>query len=84
MERDMHHSGPEAVFLLLVKASNRKLVQELVATGVDFVVVGSTALAFHGLIQARGLHASHRLYVASLFARQLVKPSGLHKRPHKK
>lgn len=45
----MQHSGPEAVFLLLVKASNRKLVQEFVAAGVDFVVVGSTALAFHGL-----------------------------------
>jgi hypothetical protein len=45
----MLHSGADAVFLLLVKAANRELVQRLVTGGVEFVVVGSTALAFHGL-----------------------------------
>ena len=45
----MHHSGPDAVFLLLVKAENRALVRHMAAGGVEFIVIGSTALAFHGL-----------------------------------
>ena len=41
--------GTEALNALLGKASNLCLVNKLTTAGVEFVVIGGTALAYHGL-----------------------------------
>jgi hypothetical protein len=48
----MRLKGTEALVALLGKAGNRRLVEALVAAGVEFVVIGGTALAYHGLREA--------------------------------
>lgn len=45
----MHKANADSLFLLLCKAENRDLVARLLKGGVDFVVVGSSALAYYGL-----------------------------------
>ena len=51
----MCKTNSDDLFLLLVKAENRILVECLVKEGVEFVVVGSTALIFYGLGEIAGV-----------------------------
>ncbi len=44
----MRLKGTEALFALLSKASNRRLVEALTDTGVEFVIIGGVALAYYG------------------------------------
>ena len=45
----MRLKGAEALAALLGKASNRRLVEGLTSAGVEFVVIGGVALAYHGI-----------------------------------
>ena len=45
----MRLKGTEALVALLGKASNRRLVECLTSAGVEFVVIGGVALAYHGI-----------------------------------
>jgi hypothetical protein len=45
----MRLTGTEALVALLGKASNRRLVVGLTSAGVEFVVIGGVALAYHGI-----------------------------------